>query len=337
MKRSFALFVLGALALGACGGSSSPAAKRGGSSTTTAAATPVAPLTGLDDPGGEARGRPALSIKIDNVANARPQSGVEAADIVWDEVVEGEATRLLAMFNSQVPDVVGPVRSVRLTDPLIVWPVGGVFAYSGGAKYAIDGIEQAPVTLVDENQAGDAMFRDRSRAAPHNLYARPADLFAASGKPVPPPPLFDYASEAITGGVAVTSVHIGFARTFDPVYAWDAAAGVWARSVGDRPFTTKSGAQIAPTNVVVLPVTYDGGVGREGAEAQLVGEGPVKVFTNGRMIEGTWKRSEKSQRMKLVDAAGASIRLTPGSTWVELPDVSYSVDVVNATPSTPSG
>ena len=74
-------------------------------------------------------------------------------------------TRFLAMFQSQVPDVVGPVRSVRLTDPLIVWPVGGVFAYSGGAKYAVDAINQAPVVRIDESAAGDAMFRDSAAPA----------------------------------------------------------------------------------------------------------------------------------------------------------------------------
>ena len=74
-----------------------------------------------------------LSVKIENTPEARPQSGLEAADIVWNEVVEGQYTRFLAMYQSHSTDVVGPIRSVRLTDPLIVWPVGGIFAYSGGA------------------------------------------------------------------------------------------------------------------------------------------------------------------------------------------------------------
>src|SRR3954467_4978288 len=98
------------------------------------------------------------------------------------------------MFQSQVPDVVGLRWSVRLTDPLIVWPVGGVFTYSGGAKYAVDGISQAPVVRIDEGAAGAAMFRDPARRPPHNLYAKPPLLFTKGGTPVPPPPLFDYSA-----------------------------------------------------------------------------------------------------------------------------------------------
>ena len=157
------------LVVAGCGSSAATQAKRAvkklaSTTTTTTKAPPVAPLTGLPDADGAAQARSVVSIKIDNGnKETRPQTGIEQADVVWDEVVEGEATRFLAMFQSQTPEVVGPVRSVRLTDPLIVWPVGGVFAYSGGAKYAVDGIKLAPVKLIDESAAGKAMFRDSSR------------------------------------------------------------------------------------------------------------------------------------------------------------------------------
>ncbi|MBK5287919.1 MAG: DUF3048 domain-containing protein [Acidimicrobiia bacterium] len=327
------------LALGACSSSGSAKAKTKAkpSTTTTTAPPPVAPLTGLPDPSGAAQSRPVVSIKIDNDSSlARPQTGIDQADIVWDEVVEGEATRFLAMFQSQAPEVVGPVRSVRLTDPLIVWPVGGVFAFSGGAKYAIDGITQAPVTLVDESRAGSAMFRDSARSAPHNLYARPPQLFTVGGVPAPPPPLFDYVRTVSTQGIAVAGVTIGFSnREFAPTYTWDGGTGTWLRSTAAGPFVAKSGAQIAPKNVVVLPVAYAGGVGRIGAEAQLVGEGPVQIFTNGAVINGTWSRSDKAQRITFVDPNGKPIKLTPGPTWVELPDPSYPITVLPAPASTP--
>jgi len=331
-----AAVVLGAaVAVAACGGGSDAKGEPAASSTTsTTTAPPVAPLTGRPDPSGAAQARPVVSIKIDNDSSlARPQTGIEAADIVWDEVVEGQATRFLAMFQSQVPDVVGPVRSVRLTDPLIVWPVGGVFAYSGGAKYAVDGISQAPVVQVDESSAGDAMFRDSARRAPHNLYARPPQLFTKGGQPVPPPALFRYSAEPVTAGTPATAVHIAFAnREFAPTYTWDAASGTWKRSTSAGAFGVKSGAQGAPTNVVVLSVGYANGVGRIGAEAQLVGTGKVQVFTNGRVITGTWNRPDKQTPMQLTSDAGKPIALTPGPTWVELPDVSYAVEVTTPAP-----
>ena len=303
-------------------------------SSTTAPAAAVAPLTGLPDPTGAAATRPVLSVKVENTPQARPQSGLEHADVVWNEVVEGQYTRFLAMYQSRTTDVVGPVRSVRLTDPLIVWPVGGVFAFSGGAPSIVDAISAAPVTLVDEISAGDAMFRDDTRRSPHNLYGRPDALWAFGGTPVPPPPLFRYLAEGKPPkGAAATSVSIGYRDDYSVGYGWDAASGTWLRTTAGAPFMSRSGVQIAPQNVVVLPVIYTGGVGNEGAEAQLVGQGPAIVLSGGTVVNGKWVRPDKAQPMQLQTMDGKPIRLVPGSTWVELPDISYAVDV--ASPAAP--
>jgi hypothetical protein len=330
-RRVGAAAVLLALALAACGGGSGSdgSGKSGGGTTTTTKAPPVAPLTGLPDPTGVAQGRPVLSVKVENTPDVRPQTGLEAADVVWDEVVEGQITRFLAMFQSRSTDVVGPIRSVRLTDPLIVWPVGGIFAFSGGAQYALNAIRQAPVTLVDESTAGDAMFRDSSRRPPHNLFGHPDALFAKGGQPVPPPALFGYrkAGAPATGSPA-TSVSIGFARGYDVTYTWDPAQGGWLRSSSAGPFRARSGVQIAPANVVVLKVAYAGGLGQIGAEAQLVGQGQAWVLTGGAVVQGTWTRTDRAAPTQLLGPDGAPIALTPGSTWVELPDTSYAVTVV---------
>src|SRR5580658_9745648 len=127
--------------------------------TTTAPSYPIAPLTGLPDPGGAALKRSALTIKIENTPEALPQWGITEADVVYEEIVNGGITRLAAIFNSHAPTKIGPVRSVRPTDTQVVWPIGGIFAFSGGAPYAIDSIETAPVKLIDEDAAGTAMFR----------------------------------------------------------------------------------------------------------------------------------------------------------------------------------
>src|SRR5277367_5730595 len=145
------------------------------STTTTTAPSapkvPVAPLTGLPDPARSTRDRSALTIKIDNTPEAMPQYGVQDADVVYEEIVEGGITRLAAIFNSHVPSIVGPVRSVRRTDREIVFPIGGVFAFSGGAEYAVRSIETAPVKLYDQTNAGAAMYRTPDRSPPHNLLA----------------------------------------------------------------------------------------------------------------------------------------------------------------------
>jgi hypothetical protein len=120
------------------------------------------------------------------------------------------------------------------------------------------------------------MFRDRGRRAPHNLFGRPAELIAKGGQPNPPPTLFQYLGpkENIPGDPA-NAVHIGFTRGFDPTYTYDVATRTWKRAYGDKPFTSSSGEQIAPTNVVVQFTEYQGGAGSPTAEGMTVGQGDV--------------------------------------------------------------
>src|SRR5665213_302421 len=153
---------------------------------------PVAPLTGLSDPSKVTKHRSALTIKIDNTPQALPHTGVQDADVVYEEIVEGGITRLAAIFNSRIPTVVGPVRSVRRTDREIVFPIGGIFAFSGGAEYAVRSISTAPVKLYTQSNSGAAMFRDPRRYPPHNLFANAALLMKKDGLPRPPPALFSY-------------------------------------------------------------------------------------------------------------------------------------------------
>lgn len=284
----------------------------------------IAPLTGVRDLTGQATHRPALTIKIGNTREARPQKGLDQADVIYEEVVEGGATRLLAIFQSQVPDVVGPIRSVRRTDQGVVRPIGGIFVYSGGAPISVSSIRTAPVTLVDETHAGSAMFRDHSRSAPHNLFGRPAELFKFGGHPVPTPALFGYRpSQLSVPGTPVAGMTVGF--DFPVSYEWDAARETWDRSIFGRADLLASGVQEAPRNVVVLLVHYDGGAGVEGSEAQLVGNGDAVVFTGGHRITASWSRDDPARPVSLRDQSGNVVRLTPGQTWVELAPIGTAV------------
>jgi hypothetical protein len=315
------------VALAACGGSSKKATK------ASAASKPkvplVAPLTGVADPTGVASKRCAVTVKIDNTQAGHPKYGVDQADVVYEEVVEGGITRLAAIFNSHDPSRVGPVRSVRKTDQSLVWPIGGVFAYSGGAPYAIASINTAPVVQLDENRAGPLMFRDHSRDRPFNLYAHVNFMYSKCGPRIPPPALFTYrAAGAAVGGIPATSVRVGFLAGFAVTWTWDAQSGTWKRSIFGSPETVASGAQLAPKNVVVMFVPYLGGDPRDGnigAEAALTGHGTAVVFTAGKQSLGTWSRPDKTRPAQLLDSAGKPIALTPGQTWVELPDVGYSL------------
>src|SRR5580658_1977202 len=216
--------------------------------TTTAPPPPTAPLTGLPDPSGTALTRPALTIKVENTPEALPQWGIAQADVVYEEIVNGGITRLAAIFNSQAPTKVGPVRSVRPTDTQVVWPLGGIFAYSGGAPYAVDSIETVPsLTLVNETQAGDAMFRDNALEAPHNLFAVAPLLFAFKGKPTPPPALFQYrTSTQKVVGPKVARFIVPFPSIYPVTWTWDTATLSWDRTLFGMADITGTGQRESP-------------------------------------------------------------------------------------------
>ena len=276
-------------------------------------------------------------MKVENTDQSRPQAAIDQADVLYEEVVEGNITRFVAIFNSAIPDVIGPVRSVRAEDPDIVWPIGGIFAYSGGAQVNVNAINAAPVHAVDESaaQANGAMQRNAQgqppRDAPHNLYAIGPKLIDLGGDPKPPPALFHYLPDDAPPltGPGVVSMRIGFIQGYDPTYTWDAGSKTWKRTQSGVPFTVVGGAQIAPTNVVVQFTRY----ANEG-EGQTVGQGDVWVFSDGVVRKGTWVRPDKTQPAKYVDANGQPILLRPGRTWVELLPSDAPVDVVEGPPVT---
>ncbi len=279
----------------------------------------IAALTGLPDPTAVTKRRSALTIKLDNTPAAHPQWGTNDADVVYEEIVEGGITRLAAIFNSQLPPRVGPVRSVRRTDRQIVFPLGGIFAFSGGALYAVKSIETAPVKLIDQSNAGPAMFRDFSRPPPHNLIANPTLLMKEGGKVHSPPALFSYVARSSPAkGAPVGFFSVNFAAGYATSYQWTAKTSSWDRSIFSKPDLTATGQRVSPTNVVVMFVDYVGGVGVEGSYAQMVGHGPVDVFTDGRVQRGSWFRARIGLRTAYRTDAGKVIALRAGATWVEL-------------------
>ena len=146
-----------------------------GETTTPAGGRQLAPLTGLPVASEVAR-RPATTVKVDNSPQGRPQSGLDRADVVIEEKVEGTITRLLAVFQSQDAAPVGPVRSLRSTDVALVAPIGGVFAFAGGIPEFEALVRKAPVVVVSERTDGDAFDLRSVRQCPYNTYTSTARL-----------------------------------------------------------------------------------------------------------------------------------------------------------------
>ncbi|HEY8218219.1 MAG TPA: DUF3048 domain-containing protein [Acidimicrobiia bacterium] len=327
---------IAALVLGACSSAGSQQSKPkppASTTTTTHKAVRLAPLTGLPDPSGAALRRQSLGVKIENTPDARPQTGLDQADIVYEEVVEGGITRFWSFFNSTIPEIVGPVRSVRSMDPNIILPFGGVVAFSGGTPDNVALVRATGLVTVDENNAGAAYYREPSRAAPHNLYAHADELLAFGGEPVPPVRMFEYVAHGdVFSGEAVASFHVGLQQGYDVSYVWDSARKRWNRfSQGTEPFlATGSTApvQVAPTNVIVQLIPYG-----SGADGDVMGTGEALVFSNSQLVRGTWSKAFPGAPTQFTDAAGAPIAITPGRTWIELAPIGTVVDIVPGTPA----
>lgn len=319
-----AVAVVAGIVVAGSGGEKAPVATKPTTTTapatTTTVAPPTAPLTGLPDLSGVVLERAVLAVKIDNVHNGirPPQAGLDVADVVYEEPVEG-ATRFLALFHSTTPERVGPVRSTRFIDPGIVWPLRGLYVYSGGTAPKVAAIREAPVRSIDETAlvGMDARIRDSGIRAPHNLFAIPERIWAAAEDRTPPSPLFLYRAEGDHfAGEPVASVEIpSYSKAH---YTWDAEAGRWLRealidSSGSRkPHLAESGEQIAPVNLIVQKI------GGTEATSVMVGEGDAWIFSEGRVVRGRWTRPGLEQRTAFVDDSGAEVELTPGITWVHL-------------------
>ncbi len=294
--------------------------------TTTAPAPtgPVAPLTGEAIESESALDRPALAVKIDNHPRARPQTGIEQADLVFEVRAEG-VTRFLAVFHSTAPEPLGPVRSSRTSDFEILTGLNRpLYASSGGNDYVAAGLRQLDiqeVTAISQTE----YFRDGSRPAPHNLYVNAEDLWALAEDDAPPEPWFSYrqadaplvsSADPIEGAVRIT-----YKGSPVVTHTWDEDAGGWLRTQDGRPHTTITGDQLAPENVVIMSANYTvSPADTASPEVQSVGSGDLFVLTQGHVIQGTWSRLDAVSKPQLLDSSGQEILLTPGRTWVLMPD-----------------
>lgn len=306
------------------------------SSTTLAPTTttlpPTWPLTGLPAKSVAQTHTPAVVVKIDNIAQARPQTGVTHADIVYDTMVEGGLTRLAAVFQSSYPTLLGPVRSGRLTDEGVSDDLNHPLLVFAGTNAIFMPILQAqPLTLVTmDNYPG--LFQRIGNNAPHNLFTNLVQMVKTVNVHTWPAPLFSYLppGQSFGGAGAAPAASVSFSYPASSVsWAYDPSGHVWKRTQDGTPDVVQSGTQIAAANVVIYFIQYitSGMATGEGLppapipEGILTGTGNVWVFSGGKVVKGTWSRPNLTTPATYKDSAGAPIRLAPGKTWVELAPV----------------
>ena len=314
--------IVAASVLAACGGSgsSSDTATPVTDAPTTTVAVEVYPLTGLPIDDDEAAERPAMVVKIDNHPKARPQDGINQADIIFEENVE-KLTRFAAVFHSQGSDPVGPIRSGRFQDINLVGSLNKpLFVWSGGNAKVTEAIQDSDLIDLSWTVANkDGGFtRDDERTAPHNLVAETTKLWtlAPSGSK---PPAHQFVYRGVSDANASTSKDTdGVKVSMDGVkvhWVWDESTKEFQRLSDDEPHMGSDEKQLAVPNVVVLEVEYSNNYS---PTSKTIGTGKAYVFTNGVLYEGKWTRDDRLKPFVLTDSAGAPIKLTPGQTFVEV-------------------
>ena len=328
MRRPVAAVIALVLVMGACGGKKKDVARaRPKPSTTTTTVPAVFPLTGLPVANASAAARSALTVKIENAPEARPQAGLNAADVVYEEQVEGGLTRFLAIFHSTDSDLIGPIRSLRPTDPDVVRPFGGLFAYSGGTKKFINLLHATPLQDIGYDNLPKLYEKRSGKRAPHNVFSSTARLYGAAQKDLkPPPPLSPFvAAGQQFAPAAPPAIHLSVPMGSTAVdYDWDAASASWKRLTNGTPHLLDGGAQLTSTNVIVQFVSYRNSPGdfdvlhNPVSVAGVVGTGDAWVLAGGRVVKGKWSKASPEAMTAFTDAAGAPVALMPGRTWVLL-------------------
>jgi hypothetical protein len=297
-------------------------ALRGGGRATVARPSPTvqlrSPFTGEPVPSLNR----VLTVKIDNIVNARPQTGLTHADIVYALPVEGGLSRYLAVFSSHYPRVIGPVRSAREDDLELLRQFGRpAFAYSGATATLLPYIHRTARIVDLYAGIASGYYRDNSRVAPYNLYAHSQQLLrqasrASKARDIgfrfgPPPP----------GGKATRSASVSYpAASFR--FTWSAAKDRWLVSMDGKPAVTTDGGRLSPATVVIQHTTVRTSrfleYGKPPPYAESTGSGTALVLRDGKAWTTHWSRPNANGGTTFTTASGKRMTFAPGQVWVVL-------------------
>ncbi|MGK2896080.1 MAG: DUF3048 domain-containing protein [Candidatus Saccharimonadales bacterium] len=295
---------------------------------TVAKATPkpakpkyFAPLTGLPVTDEAAMTKPVTAVIIENSPDARPQSGLKQAEVVFEAIAEGGITRFMALYQQNRPDLVGPVRSIRSYHPDWLRPFDASIAHVGGSQRALSEIRNGTYRDIDQFFNSGSYWRTSDRAAPHNVYtsferldrlntqkgytsSAPKSFKRVDGKPSETP-------NASQVTVAISSA------PYTSSYVYDKANNAYIRSIGGTLHTDREEGALA-SNVVIAIRVAEETVWEETwrEQIQTTGEGIAIIFQNGIATEVTWRKPTPSDQFTFFNAEGKPVALVRGQTWI---------------------
>ncbi|WKX68813.1 DUF3048 domain-containing protein [Streptomyces sp. XD-27] len=266
--------------------------------------------------------RPVLAVKIDNVAPARPQTGVDRADVVYVERVEAGLSRILAIFSSDLPPLVGPVRSARESDLDLLRQFGRpALAYSGVQSKLQPVIDGAPLFPVTPGRAPDAFLRSPDRAAPHNLYVRPAAALRAAPDASDAKDIgFHFGAAPASGGEPVRQETVRYpAARFG--FSWSGEQKRWLVSMDGTPAATTDGKRLSAATVVIQHVDirdsrFRDRLGSVSPFTETTGSGTAEVLRDGKSYPARWVRPDAEDGTEFTTPDGDELNFARGQVWV---------------------
>jgi hypothetical protein len=315
--------------LGACSGTvgdDEPAsALAEGKAPGTLSEPTTCPLTGEDPLEGVELDRPAVALKIEDDPAARPQSGLEHADLVFEERVEGGITRFLAVYHCDDSRHAGPVRSGRFDDPKLARPFTRLLAASGSNSIVEREMKKRDMIYRDEDST-TALFRDPPGSGEiHTLFADTTKLRkVAEGKRLEAPTYDAFVFGSLEGNHRkVKKITINF--TDDNVIEYKWSGSKWKRFEAGEPFMAATGDQIAVPNVLIQEVRVDNSPGLVDAAGNPSPEltlensgGRLLLFRDGQVVRGKWKMGDVGEPPVYETLAGDPMTFDIGPIWIEL-------------------
>jgi hypothetical protein len=279
--------------------------------------------------------RPLFLVVIENTPQARPQSGLADACLVYALPTEARITRFMAAFCDRTPAAIGPVRSVRRHMLDLSSDIGAVLVHAGYSEEARQLIAGNRLPVINQFARPAPFWRDSTRPMPHNLYTGfDRLLLEAAKRPVevlekPLPFTFSYdGPSAATAPAPAAVVTLDYGSPYAVRYTYEAARRRYLREQDDAPHRDTDGRQIAASSVLVVFVRWRDNLvnGTPSSQIDLVGDGRLAIISGGRLIEGRWMRGVGGP-LTLANGAGRGVVLPPGPVWIELFPANRPFDV----------
>ncbi len=269
-----------------------------------------------------------LVVKIDDTVSARPQIGIDRADVVYIEQVEGGLTRLAAVFSSEIPTLIGPIRSARISDIEILAPYGRVvFAYSGAQSKMLPVISAANLNDYGAQRQSPTIYtRDESRTSPTNMVLR-ADLLLekvrSDGREIAQSRTVGWTfGDLPNGGTAITEAKINWPAASYEV-KWSPTEERWLIFNNGVPNMSATGTQHGPTTFVIqdveiLPSEYGDKFGGVTPYSKTIGTGTGFVLRDGQYFAATWSRPDELSGTTWRTLDGSELPFARGQVWIAL-------------------